>query len=725
MPIEHRHYSDELFLSLQTREAAYNVPLLDWNATTATRMTDVDDATVHELWDDAIVGADLVRVGARLPARQARTQHSVRVPVTHPRVTLHALAGLVGLSLGQVATTQQPLRPSYRHRLTLAAPTQLPSISAQIGHLQNVYAIYGGIKSESFVLKDNGPYLSLTTHLIGSGSRLDVTEAVHGGSGLVTAGTPPDAWQLTDSDGGAWYVSPDGAGGLVIDTVPPAGVVLTVGLGLALLAVNGTRYRIGIAPDGTLAVSVVSTLEPPRLEVAALRDSTGGFWYVWTEEGFLTLDATFPTGIAVVGDVPRLEEPWLRWGQGRLWLADVTETPVTVPNILTQGAPNIGPGAFEVSSRTLGLAVAGDNHFLASTAYRVGGGNVRSNFHAAAQALTVTLQLEVDLAHEAADLAAYLDQRILAFEWQCLGDVLAPVDAVLINPGPPPDWQQVEESTGGTWYLGVSVLGQLTVTGILPAGTGLAVGRGLELLAADGWRYRVGVDPLGGYVVTQTVFVGTIPPPVVEVLALRDPSGATWYVWPDGVGGVAVSATLPGFPHSLVTLGTPPAWQQVDGGPVYVGIDTLGELIVTDTLPAGAGLRGGPAPELLALDGWRYRLGADALGELLLRQTVFVGTTPPLVVEVLALRDPGGTTWYIWPDGLGGVTASTALPDFDSWRRGFAWVFPRLQWRALVRTTQQQQDVLELTGTVEEVPSAEAVVLDVWNAQPGYLQQVA
>jgi hypothetical protein len=603
MPVENRHYQDELYLSLQKAESSYNVPLLQWDSTTCTLLSDLDDASVHELWDDTVIGTDLIRVGARYPARQARAAHSMRVPVTQPRVTPHALAGLVGLTLGTVTTTQQPFLASYRHRLTLADPTALPSISAQIGHLQNVYALYGGLKGDTFTLRNNGPYLSLTTHLIGAGSRQDVTGTVQRGSTLVTTGTPPEAWQLTDVDAGIWYVYPDGAGSFVIDIAAPPGTVLDVGLGLALLAVNGTRYQVGIATNGTLEISVVSTEGPHVLDIAALRDSGGQPWYVWLDAGTLVQDTVRPPT-----PVARITEPWLRWGNGRLWLADVTDTPYAVPATLTQGVANITPSAIDISSRVLSLTITGENHLLASQAYRVSSGNVRSNFHASQQALSITLELEVTLAQEAADLTQYLDQRIMAFEWQCLEPgAIAPITVTLLTSGTPPDWHAVQDSTAVTWYLSVDQLGEPTVTSTLPTGTGPAVGLGLEMLALDGWRYRLGVDVLGGYTMTQTTFVGTTP-------------------------------------HLL---------------------------------------------------------------------------------EVLAFRDTRGVTWYVWPDGLGGIVVDTTAPAFAPWRRGFAWVCPRLQWRAIVRTTQAQQDVLELTGTVEEDPAHEPVVVDIWNAQPGYLQAAA
>jgi hypothetical protein len=594
---EHRHFADELYLSLQRCESAYNVPILQWDATTATQLTGIDDASVHEQWNDTLVGADAIRLGSRLAAVHALALRSMLLPVTLPRVTLHALTGLLGLTLGQVTTVQQlvPLVPSYRHRLTLAPPTQLPSISAQIGHLQNVYALYGGIKGDSFTLQNNSAYLRLTTQLIGAGSRVESTGTFPRALTLLTTGTPPEAHRIADAAAGVWYVSPDGTGSLLIDTVPPAGVSLNVGTGLTLRSIPGPRYRLGVGTEGSLELPVVSTAPAGLLEVAALRDATGTTWYLWMDGDTLTLDVTLPPPALV----PR-EEPALRWGTGRIWLADVTDTPAPIPLFLTQGAPNIGPAPLEVSSRVVGLTLTGENHLLATDAYRLASGAVRSNFHAAHQALTVTLQLEVDPAREAADLAAYLDQRLLALEWQCLQEA---VTIVLVTAGTPPLWHQVTDSGGGTWYLGVDVLGELTVSDTSPGGSGLVVGTGLQLLALDGWRYRLGVDGLGQYLLTQTTLVGPTPPRT-EMGALRDPSGGTWYVWPDGFGGVEVSAT----------------------------------------------------------------------------------------------------------------------PVLPYWHHGFAWLFPRLQWRALVRSTQAQMDILELTGTVEETPPEEPVVLDVWNAQPGYVQ---
>jgi hypothetical protein len=50
------------------------------------------------------------------------------------------------------------------------------------------------------------------------------------------------------------------------------------------------------------------------------------------------------------------------------------------------------------------------------------------------------------------------------------------------------------------------------------------------------------------------------------------------------------------------------------------------------------------------------------------------------------------------------------------------FVCPRLQWRAVMRSEQQQFDVLELTGTVEEQLPYEPMVVEVYDEEASYLR---
>jgi hypothetical protein len=640
----------------------------------------------------------------------------MRLALTQPRTTPHTIAGLFGLMLGQVTSEQQPLLTAYRHTLRLAPPTQLPSISAQLGHQHNLYTIYPGVKAEECTLESNGAYLQLRCGLVGSGAHIATVPTLRDVT-VVTSGLPPTSHRITDELGQPWYLSPDGSGGVVLGTVPAFGSTLAVGAGVRLLANDGTRYQVGVLSNGTITVTAVSVEGIPRLEAFALRDGTDGVWYFWVEAGTLVLSQAPPAEPPA-----RLDEPWLRWGNSRLYLADVTEVPLVLgPPV--QGTSTLGPTAMDISNRVLHVALQGLNEFLTNDAYRVGGGNVRSNFHATRQSLTLSVTLQVRSADEARDLATYLDQRHLAFEWQCLHDAL---DSVTITAPPAstlPCYHHLTDSQGGTWYFFLAPGGEPTLSPVRPAGAGVDVGAGQLLLGLDGWQTRLSVTPQGELFLAQSTFVGI--PGAVEVCALQTSTGQPWYLWITATGDLAL-ATSPPTPATLLTAGTAHAswWQVLDSAatPWYLSVDTLGELVLASTPPAGIGVQQGLGLELQAIDGWRYRVGVDVLGEVVLTPTTFVGETPH-VLELALLLDPDGQTWYLWMDSLGGYGLSRSLVSVPTaWRMGVIVRCPHLQWRALVRTQQQEFDVLELTGTLLEDIPGEPIEVSVYNRQPGYLQ---
>ena len=260
---------------------------------------------------------------------------------------------------------------------------------------------------------------------------------------------------------------------------------------------------------------------------------------------------------------------------------------------------------------------------------------------------------------------------------------------------------------------------------------------GLELLALDGYRYRLGVDALGQIEVTRVLIA---------------------------------------FIITEVTLGTPPESYHVtdaDSTDWYISPTILGTFLADTTPPAGVVLEAGTGFELLALDGYRYAIGVDTLGQVTTTRTTFVGRTPheievaalrdpdavtwylwiensqlensetivlsptsvpvfdlqdndPHVLEVCAFRDSADTVWYVWmeSDGYQGasVVVSPTLPD-DVWRYGALLLLPRIQWGPPVRGQEAQRDTLTLTGTAFADAAYAPCLGWVWNAQPGYLQE--
>lgn len=735
MPLlDHRHFNDVLYLGLQTRETAYGVPLTDWNATTSTLIPWLASDAVHEIFDDEVVGTDLVRLGHTVSQDQVLVRQSVRIPFRMPYVTPNILAGIVGLAMGHVTTAQQPLLTAYEHTLTLAEPILVPSISAQIGHLANLYWIYPGIKADGWTLANNGAYLSLTAPLIGSGARTDSTASLRLAAVLLTLGVPPDYHIVRDELDGTWYLWIDSLGRLVTDTAPPAGTGLDMDRGI-ILAAQGIRYRLSVAASGSVTVEALEAGPLHVVEACALRDSTDVTWYLWIDASVTpTVDTALPTVLP-----PPLAESWLRSGDGQVWILDVTDTPF-VPT---------APPALVIVLLTLGV---------------------------------------------------------------------------------PPEYHLITDSATTVWSLAVTPLGALTVLASPPAGVGLEVGSGLTLLAPDGIRYRLGVTPLQSVQVTPLSAPVLTSPQIVEVIALRDSTGTTWYVWITALGAVGVSQEQPPQPPTVlpgaavqgqtnlgpnaitlssrvvslsvqqrnglqvqegyrlstgavrgnfygghpvlevtlalevttaregadlagyfqqrrfalewqvdsgvaiataplvnVTTGIAPEYHRITdslGGIWYLSINPLGEVVIDTTPPAGVGAEMGAGITLLARDGAHYQIGIAPTGETLTTRTA-TPVRPGQTFEVCALRDPELTLWYLWTETAGEVTVAPAASLEASfivpWRYGVTLLVPCLQWSALVRRDENQCDILQLTGTALDDGVNEPWFVKVYNAQSGYL----
>jgi hypothetical protein len=134
-------------------------------------MADYDAQAAHEEWDDQLDDDEATLHGEEYPTIQVLTRQSVRWTYHEPRTKPNSLAGLVGLALGDIATTQESGANAWRHRLRPTGSVNLPSISAQTRHAGGLQYRYTGIKSDGFTLEVNGAYLGLRCPLIGSGFR--------------------------------------------------------------------------------------------------------------------------------------------------------------------------------------------------------------------------------------------------------------------------------------------------------------------------------------------------------------------------------------------------------------------------------------------------------------------------------------------------------------------------------------------------------------------------
>ena len=496
---ENRHFADQILLSLFLRESAYNTPIPLWDYSTACQMTDLDDQTVHELYDDSLYGMELVRDGGSGPTAQRLIAQSVRMAYTESRAKLNTLAGLLGLTLGQVATQELTGLgfglDVFVHTLTPAPPGLLPSISAVTRHQQNVQTLYPGIKSEQFRLSGQSAFLQVQADLIGSGSRVGINlPLVTGAARLVYYGEVGQEAPFYTTDGEAVTFAP-------------------VGSIYPLQTVGGQPVR-------------------------------------WTT----LVDETDAPAITVV--VPAIvQEPWMLWGDSTVYFGNALTGPVTLPLHPVQGQSSLN-GALDildVSARVISCEIVYANGLAEGHGYRDMSGLVRGNFHASQSQATVMVTLYVDLATEAEEITRYALQTPMAFEWQWwspFGSVTE-IITVPLTAGTPPEYHIVTDELGGTWYLYPVPPQALEISETPPAGTGLVTGTGAVALSGDRYRYRLGVTSTQQLTVARVSGPHGGEPHAVEYYTLRDSNGTPWHIWfteapPDEEAGTyAVSETPP------------------------------------------------------------------------------------------------------------------------------------------------------------------------------------
>lgn len=163
------HDLDSIMFGLYLRERTY-AGALNWPSA-GCRMTDYDHSSAHAIWDDLVEGNRDLGHGAEHTTTQDLVRQSVRLPYVEPRAHPNTLGGLMTLALGNRITTQDGALQSYRHALTFAGSNLSLSMSAQVHHVPGQQYLYPGLKADTFLLRNNGPFLTLQCDMIGSGAR--------------------------------------------------------------------------------------------------------------------------------------------------------------------------------------------------------------------------------------------------------------------------------------------------------------------------------------------------------------------------------------------------------------------------------------------------------------------------------------------------------------------------------------------------------------------------
>src|SRR5215475_11138326 len=115
-----RSYARQLMLSLFDKEAAYDQGPSGWTSSSACLMQDMDDASAVVQWDDMVQANADVITGREFVTHQEIARYSTRLTYTEPRCKPNTLAGLMGLTLGTVASAQDGSETAYRHKITKA-----------------------------------------------------------------------------------------------------------------------------------------------------------------------------------------------------------------------------------------------------------------------------------------------------------------------------------------------------------------------------------------------------------------------------------------------------------------------------------------------------------------------------------------------------------------------------------------------------------------------------
>ena len=244
----------------------------------------------------------------------------------------------------------------------------------------------------------------------------------------ITTGTVPYWHQVTDEVGGTWYLYPDTLGQLLMDTAPPAtGPGLIVGLGQQVVGVDHAVYRLVVRSwwENQIETVDVTWRHVPRV------------WYFWIDDG---------------GVLQQISRPLI-------YFPGMTALPIV------DGVP---PAYYIVLD-----SVGGTLRYITVVIHHP------EYFRLRDQDDVIWFFWLDEAGQLARNTSLSTDFPEITFE---------------IAGGTAPSWYQVTDELGGIWYIYPDTTGDLLLSSTPPAlGSGLDVGLGQEFRGQDHLTYQLAV----------------------------------------------------------------------------------------------------------------------------------------------------------------------------------------------------------------------------------------
>jgi hypothetical protein len=119
-----------------------------------------------------------------------------------------------------------------------------------------------------------------------------------------------------------------------------------------------------------------------------------------------------------------VEEPWLRWGDTKIYLRPLKAGTLTIPKAPAQRSVNLVGGTpvstnIDLSCWTRSISITLNNNFATDAGYRACSGMFRENLHSTRREITGELTFDVDNSFERQALLTYLNQYNMGLEIDC------------------------------------------------------------------------------------------------------------------------------------------------------------------------------------------------------------------------------------------------------------------------------------------------------------------